>query len=224
MAHRDNVSSPGFEAEQGVEGDHPKDMSQGDLQALADIVQRPWRHIVVLGVDALEHRDQGRPLALILVEELIHLLLVFKRDLRFDHLHRRGMDLVLHRAVQGAFLAAGTLARIHVAGLLQHRNREVPCLSLNVQHLRVGQEVDVGVAEALDHLGGQDAHGAVVGGKGLVQLRHPAADTGSLLHQVDAKPHVRKVDGCLNPGDTATYYRYSSTLHVRHLPVPPSRD
>ena len=41
---------------------------------------------------------------------------------------------------------------------------------------RVGQDLDVGMPIALDELRGFDAHRAVVGGKGLVQLGHLAAD------------------------------------------------
>ena len=39
-----------------------------------------------------------------------------------------------------------------------------------------GKQLDVQMAADLDQLGGDNSHGTVVGGKGLVQLGHDAAD------------------------------------------------
>jgi hypothetical protein len=51
----------------------------------------------------------------------------------------------------------------------------------------MGQDFDIGVPLAFDELGGQDAHGTVAGGKGLVQLGHPAPKHGHLFDQVHAE-------------------------------------
>jgi len=44
---------------------------------------------------------------------------------------------------------------------------------------------DVAVPADLDQLGGDNSHGAVVAGEGLVDLGHGAADGRALFHQVD---------------------------------------
>jgi hypothetical protein len=53
----------------------------------------------------------------------------------------------------------------------------------------------------------ENSDGAVVGGKGFVQLGHLAADTGQLFHQMDLDAHLSQVQGGLNTGDpTADYH------------------
>jgi len=59
------------------------------------------------------------------------------------------------------------------------------------------------VPGTFDHLGGQDADGAIVGGKGLIQLGHPPADAGCSLHQVDPKAHIGQVNGGLDASDAS---------------------
>jgi hypothetical protein len=61
----------------------------------------------------------------------------------------------------------------------------------------------VGVPTALHQLGGDDSHGAVVGGERLVQLRHGSANPRTLLHQVDVDARIGQVKGGLDSGDTA---------------------
>ena len=48
-----------------------------------------------------------------------------------------------------------------------------------------GVDLDVAVPADLDQLGGDNSHGAVVAGKGLVDLGHGAADGRALFYQVD---------------------------------------
>jgi hypothetical protein len=60
--------------------------------------------------------------------------------------------------------------------------------------LGVGDDLDVEVAPDLDQLGGQRAHRAVVGGEGLVELRHVAAEGWLLLDQIDLVPPLGKIE------------------------------
>ena len=69
--------------------------------------------------------------------------------------------------------------------------------------LRVGDDVDVQVPPGLDQLGGQGAHRAVVGGEGLVELRHVAAEGRRLLDEVDLVAALGEVEGALDAGDAA---------------------
>jgi hypothetical protein len=89
-----------------------------------------------------------------------------------------GVELVRHLpgALLHALAARRAAVEIHVARVLLHGDPKGPLLARDGDDLGVRQELHVGVAGALDHLGRQDADGAVVGRERLVQLRHPAAD------------------------------------------------
>ena len=80
------------------------------------------------------------------------------------------------------------LGGVDVAGLFLQGNREITLLTGYLRQFGEGMQLNVGVPADLDQLRGDNSHGAVVGGKGLVDLRHGAADAGALLHQVDIKP------------------------------------
>jgi hypothetical protein len=68
---------------------------------------------------------------------------------------------------------------------LDQRDPEVPGFPFHPFDLGVCEDVDVGICGAFDKLGRKDAHGTVIGGKGLVQLGHLAADGRPLVHQID---------------------------------------
>ncbi len=110
----------------------------------------------------------------------------------------------LDRAVLDARAAPRALVLDDAPGLLRERDREVSGLSFDAVDFRVGEYLDVGVSVALDELRRFDAHGAVVGGKGLVELRHLAADGRQLLDQVDLEARGGKVQGGLNAADPTT--------------------
>ena len=114
----------------------------------------------------------------------------------------------LDRAVFDADGAAGALVLVDVARLLGQRHREVAGRSLHAGDLGVGHDLDVGVPVALDELGRLDAHRAVVGREGLVQLRHLPADGGGLLHQVDLEAGRRQVQRRLDAADAAADHHH----------------
>ena len=72
----------------------------------------------------------------------------------------------------------------------------------------------MGVAVTLHELGGLDAHGAVVGGKGLVQLGHVAADGRGRIHQIDLEARGAEIQGGLEAADSA-----SDDHHVAHVAI-----
>ena len=55
-------------------------------------------------------------------------------------------------------------------------NLEVSAKAFNLFYPGASDQVDVRMAADLDQLGGNDSHGAIVGGKGLVQFGHGPAD------------------------------------------------
>jgi len=51
----------------------------------------------------------------------------------------------------------------------------------------------------LDQFRGDDSHGTVIGGKGLVQLRHYTTNGSRLLHQVYIIARIGQIQGRLHP-------------------------
>jgi hypothetical protein len=90
---------------------------------------------------------------------------------------------------------------IHIAGFLPEDHLEMSGFPFDMEHLGIGEEVDVGMVRRIDHLGRDDASRAIQGGKGLVQLSHVAANRKVLLHQMDLKPFFSNVEGRLHPGN-----------------------
>jgi hypothetical protein len=74
--------------------------------------------------------------------------------------------------------ATGTEILIYIAGLFAHLHLEGTHLALYLFHLAVGEEIDIGMPTGIQQLRRENSDGAVVGGKGFVQLGHLAADTG----------------------------------------------
>jgi hypothetical protein len=56
----------------------------------------------------------------------------------------------------------------------------------------------------IHQLGREDSQRAVIGGKGLVQLGHFAADAGQTFHHERFEPHFRKIQRGLNSRNAAS--------------------
>ena len=87
-----------------------------------------------------------------------------------------------HRAHLGTGPAAGAFARVDVTGFFLHADREIPRRTTHGLHFGQGVDLDVQVPAAFHQFGRDDAHGAVIGGEGLVQLGHDPADGRLLFH------------------------------------------
>ena len=97
------------------------------------------------------------------------------------------LELIRHRNRTGfgAIVTTGALVHIYIAGFLSYLGLEVAHVALDIGHLTVGHQLDIGVGAHQAHLGGKNTGGTVQCGEGLVQLYHMSADAGLLLHQVD---------------------------------------
>jgi len=83
---------------------------------------------------------------------------------------------------------------------------EIAHLSRESCHIAVSQNIYVGMPTDIQQLRRQNSYCAVIGGKGLVQLGHLAADAGVLLDQMNLDAHLAKVQGSLHSGyPTADY-------------------
>jgi hypothetical protein len=56
----------------------------------------------------------------------------------------------------------------------------------------------------LDQFGREYSYGAVIGGKGLVELGHMAANGGCFVHQIDLETRSSEVKRGLDPADPST--------------------
>lgn len=69
----------------------------------------------------------------------------------------------------------------------------------------LGEYLYIWMPADLDQFGGEYSHGAVIGGKGLVQLGHVAANARCLLNHVNLKTGSGQVERGLNTADAAAY-------------------
>jgi len=103
----------------------------------------------------------------------------------------------------GTESTGNTFRRIHIPGILKDLYLKVSFLSGDALHLTEGQKLNIEMPADLDQFGRKDSHGAIIGGKGLVQLRHDATDGRRSLHQIDIVPGVGQVQSRLHSSDAS---------------------
>jgi hypothetical protein len=101
----------------------------------------------------------------------------------FVHAH---IELILYflRALLGANAAADALVFINVPGSLKDFDLKVARVSGDTLYFGESNKVDVGVPADLDQLGGDNSHGTLIGGEGLIQLGHDPTDSRRPFHKV----------------------------------------
>ncbi len=113
----------------------------------------------------------------------------------------------------GALAAAGALVHVHEPGPPAQEDLKIPGPAPDLHGLGGRLDRDQGVAGDFQHPGAQDAHGAVVGGEGLVQLRHPAADGEARFRQGHRQPRGRHLQGGLDAGNAAAHHQHPGVGH-----------
>jgi hypothetical protein len=98
----------------------------------------------------------------------------------------------LDRAVLHTGTATRTFFLFNVSGLLDQGDVEFTCFSFYPVNFSVGEDLYIGMPADLDQFGREYSDGAVIGGKGLVKLRHMAANGRRLVDQVNLKPAVAR--------------------------------
>ena len=110
-----------------------------------------------------------------------------------------------HRADQDAVPAAITGRFIDIPRVFFYGDAEMTNFAIDLLNLGACVDGDVGVTGHVHHLGGEDAHGAVIRGKRLVQLCHVAADGRLALDEVDmdamGSDIERSLDACYSRPD-----------------------
>ena len=93
---------------------------------------------------------------------------------------RRQVLIVWIRDFDRTVLHTGTATRAvvldNVSGLFDQGDLEVSCFPFYTINFSIGQDLDIGMPADLDQFGREYSHGAVIGGIGLVQLGHFAAN------------------------------------------------
>jgi hypothetical protein len=77
-------------------------------------------------------------------------------------------------------------------------------------------KLDVGVPADLDQFGRNNSHGTVIGGEGLVQLRHDATDSRRPFNQMNIKAGISKIQCRLHTGYAGTHYQYRTVNFRGH--------
>jgi hypothetical protein len=107
-----------------------------------------------------------------------------------------------------AVLNTGTATRtfflFNVSGLLYQGYIEFTCFSFYPVYFSIGQNLYIGMPADLDQFGREYSNGAVIGGKGLVQLGHMAANGRRLVDQVNLKTRSGEIKRGLNTADPPT--------------------
>ena len=93
----------------------------------------------------------------------------------------------------------------NIPGLLDQLYLEVSYVPFYTVNFSVGEDLYVGMPADLDQFRREYSHGAVIGGKGLVQLGHVAPNTRGLFNQVNLETGRRKVKGGLNAADPSPH-------------------
>ena len=109
---------------------------------------------------------------------------------------------VRHGAHGGALAAADALL-VHVARPVPHGHVELAGRSGDRGHVRERVQVDAAVGGRAGEARRQGAHGAVLGGEGLAEPGHVAADALLTLHEVDLDAGGGQLLGGGDAGDAA---------------------
>ena len=116
------------------------------------------------------------------------------------------------RAVLGTGRATPALLSSDVSGLLDQGYLELSWLPFHPVDIGIGQDFYVGMSVGFDEFWRFNAHGAVIGGEGLVELGHLAADGRGLVDQVNLETRVGEIERGLNTADPRPDNHTSPTL------------
>src|SRR5581483_11454632 len=106
-----------------------------------------------------------------------------------DRLSRSQSQVELTRQVDrtglGALAAPGAPGRVHIGTASPQFRAKMSRVAFNVNQICVGEDLDIEVTPNADQPRRQNAHGAVIRGEGLVQLRHYPTNAGLFFGKVN---------------------------------------
>jgi hypothetical protein len=113
-------------------------------------------------------------------------------DSSVEHVNGHG------RTFFGARPAAGAQIFVHVAGFSLYADFEIARFTTDFLDFAVSEKIYFGMPTDIQQLRRKNSDGAVIGGEGLVELRHPSTNTREPFHHVHLDSHFRQVQGRLN--------------------------
>jgi hypothetical protein len=134
------------------------------------------------------------------------------------------LNLADNRAVFDAGTATGAQIHLDAAGAFTDFDLEVTGRSFDGFQVCIGDQFDVQVPADLDQYGGNNSHGAVVGGKCFVQLGHDPADGGGFFKQIDVVAGIGQIQGGLHTGNSSADNQYGTNGIVGHIVSPERVD
>jgi hypothetical protein len=99
---------------------------------------------------------------------------------------------------------------------LDNRDFKIALFAFNALDISKGYQLYVNVPADLDQFRRDNSHGAVVGGKGLVQLGHDPANGGRSLNEIYVKAGVSQIQGALHPGNPSADHQHRSNHGFIH--------
>ena len=111
-----------------------------------------------------------------------------------------------------ASAATSAFRRVNETRLLLDCDSEIPRLPVDALHLSQGENVNVLAPADFHQTRRHGTHGAIVGGKSLVQLRHDPANGRAALGQIHLDAAVGEIKRRLHAADTASNHQGSTRL------------
>ena len=111
---------------------------------------------------------------------------------------------VFDRAVFDTGRTTRAFTLVNIFRLFSQCDLEISCFPGDTINFRIGEDLDIRLPVDLDQFGVEYSHGAVIGGKGLVQLGHMAANARCFFHQVNLITGGGQIKRGLNTADPAT--------------------
>jgi hypothetical protein len=128
------------------------------------------------------------------------------REIDVDGLVRRYLLIkwirVLDRAVFYTGRTTPAFVLQNIPGLFNQGDPKVSCFSFYTVNFRIRQDFYIGIPADLDQFGREYSYRAVIGGKGLVELGHVAANGRCLVHQINLETRSRQIERGLNSADS----------------------
>jgi len=111
---------------------------------------------------------------------------------------------IFNRAVFDTGCATCAFALYDISGFFKQRYPEASLFPFNTVNFSIAQDFDVWMPADLDQFGREYSDGALIGGEGLIQLGHLAANGGAFVNQINFKARIAKVERGLNTADSPT--------------------
>jgi hypothetical protein len=100
-----------------------------------------------------------------------------------------------------AVAAANAFGDVDIARFVAQGDLEISGLAFYSRDFGIDEKVDVEMPSCIDQLGADSTHGAVIGGEGLIELSHVAADSGVAFNEMHEVALISKIETGLHSGD-----------------------